>query len=588
MAVSKRKGERPLESVTDFLNDHYTIDEEFRSGGTGVVFKAHKTADPDMIVAIKFYVIPAQASFLSETTFRALILPEDEEVFATEFNFLKRTRHPGIQELISYGVLDDAKTYFGDRKEIVLPQNGKVRYLISRFIEGSRLSEWLIELVASVGGKGNRTRITARDARRQVCRVLHDIADTLAYIHDVRHYQHSDLRSDNILVHQASGRPIIIDFGYAHCFDAALRKTHTQIRYIADTMPTQLRDDIRRLVADTGSNKVSRESLRQLVFPGLDLHNFGALLNDLLAIKGVDSVLTDFDRQFIRLITRRLVTWKTAREARATDIAGQLKKLESGLRAPAHATSPDVEKHVALPTGGLNLTVTMERLLATRAFRRLQLLNQLSLVHLIYPGASQTRFEHSLAVYVTATQLIDALGRSPRFRLLFDDNGLTRLLTVALLHDINHFPFLHYFQEINDPSLKKIDILDLFCDGRETKDNPSIYEILEGEGISRAYLRSALFEDYDTISDPQLQVIKSIIDSGVDVDKLAYVRDDARFTGVPFGLGVDRDALFEHADIAQLKDEDGTHKRYSYHLCFKPAALSAVESLLLARFWNFR
>jgi uncharacterized protein len=585
MSTAKRRADE-LTSVSDFLREEYTIENEIDSGGTGIVFRGHKTADPDTVVAIKFYVVPAQSSFLMETTFRALILPEDEEVFSTEFTFLKRTRHPGVQELISYGVLEDAGRYFGSRKEIFLPENGRVRFLISRFIDGSRLSDWMAATIRDV--RTGASKLPARDARRHVCRVLFEIADTLSYIHDVRRYQHSDLRSDNVLVHQASGRPIVIDFGYAHCFDAALKKPYTQIRYIADNMPPSLREDVKKLVAKSRGNRVPREELRDLVFPGLDLHNFGVILNELIAADGIDNVLTSFDRQFVHLIARRLTTWRTAREANASEVAAQLKKLETGLRAPAHSSSPDVDQHVALPTGGLNLTSTMERLLATQAFRRLQLLNQLSLVNLIYPGASQSRFEHSLAVYVTASELVDSLSRSPRFRLLFDEHGVNRLLIAALLHDINHFSFLHYFQEISEPTLKQVDTLDLFCNGEATKDKPSIYSILADEGITPGYLKQLLFDDHDTLADGQMQVIKSIIDSGVDVDKLTYVRDDARFTGVPFGFGIDRAALFERADIVQLKEDDGPQKRYSYHLCFRPAAQSAVESLLMARFWNFR
>jgi HD superfamily phosphohydrolase len=599
MVAEKKTVRRPrkLTQVKDFLKDTYILDSELDSGGTGIVYRGHKASDATISVAVKFYVISAQASFLNETTFRALILPEDEGVFDTEFHFLKQTRHPGVQELISYGILDDARLYFGHRPGILLPDNGKVRFLISRFIDGPRLRDWVIRTVGRLDTKDIANRISDREARQAICRVIHDVAETLHYIHQERRYQHSDLRADNIIVHSASERPVVIDFGYAHCFDPALADTATQIRYMPENMPEALVKDIRELVRTTGSNVVNRDELRRLVFPGLDLHNLGKLLEDLIQIPGVSRILSSFDRDFLHLITRRLRDWRTAKESNAGEVAGQLKKMLLSLRSPGHATSPGVDKHIALPTGGLDLTPTVEKLLNTRAMRRLQLLNQLSFVNMIYPGASQTRFEHSLGVYVTATRLVDSLARSPRFRILFDEAGVTKLLLVCLLHDVNHFPFLHYFQELNDPALKQIDFLNLFCAGEATGDSPSVYELVAGEGMDPTYLRAILFGDEEALTDPQMQVIRSIIDGGVDVDKMTYVRDDARHTGVPFGQGVDYDALFEHADIARIRssdpegrrpDEEATTAPIRYHLCFGPGARSAVESLLMARFWNFR
>jgi HD superfamily phosphohydrolase len=584
--VQPRTRSAELSEVTDFLDEKYVIESEIDSGGSGIVFRGHKAHDPDLHVAIKFYVIPAQASFLAETTFKVLILPDDEEVFETEFQFLRKTRHPGVQELISFGILSDAERYFEGRSDILLPKGGRIRFLVSRFIDGSRFREWLrgsIEKVNVPNGK-----ISPREARMRLCRVLFEVADTLAYIHDVRQYQHSDLRSENILIHHDSGRPIIVDFGYAHCFDPKIQKGYTQLHHIPDSLPDALREELRKLLAKAPDNRIPREALRAVVFPGLDLYNLGQLLEEVLATPRIGTILTIFDQQFLHLIARRLTEWRTAKTSRAVEVAKQLRKLETGLGVPGQTTSPEVEKRVALPSGGLNLTGTMIELLNTRAFRRLQLLNQLSFVNQIYPGASQSRFEHSLAVYVTTSRLVASLSRSPRFRLLFDEAGVLRLLLVALLHDINHFPFLHYFQELDIPALKRVNVLDLFCNGVATSDKPSIYEILQNEGLSPEYFKAVLFEDYEDLMDPQMQVIRSIIDSGVDVDKLTYVRDDARFTGVPFGSGVDFDAIFEHADIGQFRSERTQGRRYRYHLCFKPAALSGVESLLMARFWNFR
>ena len=54
-------------------------------------------------------------------------------------------------------------------------------------------------------------------------------------------------------------------------------------------------------------------------------------------------------------------------------------------------------------------------------------------------------------------------------------------LVLALLHDINHFPFLHTFQELGAASFAEVSLLDLFCDGEATGDKPSLYQIVEEE-----------------------------------------------------------------------------------------------------------
>ena len=45
-----------------------------------------------------------------------------------------------------------------------------------------------------------------------------------------------------------------------------------------------------------------------------------------------------------------------------------------------------------------------------RLFRRLRYIRQLALTELVYPGATHTRFEHSLGVMEMATRIFDRLA----------------------------------------------------------------------------------------------------------------------------------------------------------------------------------
>ena len=82
-------------------------------------------------------------------------------------------------------------------------------------------------------------------------------------------------------------------------------------------------------------------------------------------------------------------------------------------------------------------------------FQRLRRIRQLGLTDMVYPGATHSRFEHSLGVMHIATRMFDAIVSRRRDFLEatynYDDVGLARdrriLRLAALLHDVGHAPF---------------------------------------------------------------------------------------------------------------------------------------------------
>ena len=81
----------------------------------------------------------------------------------------------------------------------------------------------------------------------------------------------------------------------------------------------------------------------------------------------------------------------------------------------------------------------------TREFQRLRRIRQLGFSDLVYPGATHSRFAHSIGVYHTARRLIDVIdrkqGQAP------DRERARVALLAALLHDIGHGPFSHAFEQ---------------------------------------------------------------------------------------------------------------------------------------------
>ena len=87
-------------------------------------------------------------------------------------------------------------------------------------------------------------------------------------------------------------------------------------------------------------------------------------------------------------------------------------------------------------------------LIDTPEFQRLRRIRQLGLSDLVYPGATHTRFAHSIGVYHIARQLIEVIRRDISSE--FDEERARVALLAALLHDIGHGPFSHVFEDLFD------------------------------------------------------------------------------------------------------------------------------------------
>ena len=88
-------------------------------------------------------------------------------------------------------------------------------------------------------------------------------------------------------------------------------------------------------------------------------------------------------------------------------------------------------------------------------FQRLRDIRQLAMAHLVYPGATHTRFEHSLGCLHLSDRIWAAIKRQvdqnncPNFAHAFradnrqEKHGLQILRLAGLLHDLGHTPFSH-------------------------------------------------------------------------------------------------------------------------------------------------
>ena len=206
----------------------------------------------------------------------------------------------------------------------------------------------------------------------------------------------------------------------------------------------------------------------------------------------------------------------------------------------------------------------------TVEFQRLRYIRQLGFTHLVYPGATHTRFDHALGVYHLTTVALDRIRENPRTAPeVFQDGHL--IPYAALLHDIGHYPFSHALEEL------------------EAEYVPTHHEEVSKQFLASPSLRDALAPLGSSAPDLLLELIsgkseiplRGLVSGALDLDKMEYLRRDAHFSGVPYGE-VDVSRLLQ--GLALLRDPESGQYEVGVH----EKAVAALESLLFAKYQMFR
>lgn len=184
-------------------------------------------------------------------------------------------------------------------------------------------------------------------------------------------------------------------------------------------------------------------------------------------------------------------------------------------------------------------------------FQRLRRVRQLGFSEYVYPGATHTRFAHSLGVFFNARRLMRNVKRYIGTN-DFNQYRSEAALTAALLHDVGHGPFSHSFEAIG----KSLDL-------KYAKHEDVSDEIIRGTevaGILEGYNEGMSKQVADIIgAKAPADVYSSVVSSQFDADRLDYMQRDRMMTGtqhseidltwlmanleldaVPFGVGEEK------------------------------------------------
>jgi HD superfamily phosphohydrolase len=217
-----------------------------------------------------------------------------------------------------------------------------------------------------------------------------------------------------------------------------------------------------------------------------------------------------------------------------------------------------------IPLGALEL-----ELIATPEFVRLQGIKQLGFVYRVWPGATHTRFEHSLGVYYLMLRALRALRARQDPRAISPEaTDLRTVLAAALLHDVGHYPFSHAIEELGYPIAPHEQV------GRRMIEDGAIAPALERHGISPERVADLIDSPRERVPPPSDALLRRLLSGPLDVDKLDYLPRDARACNVPYG-GVDVTRLL--GSIRVLETPTGAR------LGVSDKGISPLNSLLHAR-----
>ena len=224
------------------------------------------------------------------------------------------------------------------------------------------------------------------------------------------------------------------------------------------------------------------------------------------------------------------------------------------------------------------------RLVQTPEFQRLQRIKQLGFSEFVYPGATHSRFAHSIGVYHNARKLMNIIKEELRGH--FDQEKANITLLAALLHDLGHGPFSHAFEKAREGIVKKIanhDAIDkheVYTEKIIINPNGEIYSILEEYQTGTANNIGKIIR-----SDNPEDIYHAVVSSSFDADRLDYFERDRYMTGTYAGA-IDKDWLEDNLVPKKVKippEDDFAEIETFYTLAFRKKARQAAEDFLLAR-----
>ena len=253
--------------------------------------------------------------------------------------------------------------------------------------------------------------------------------------------------------------------------------------------------------------------------------------------------------------------------------------------------------HGAIDVDGDELAVINEPFV-----QRLRGIRQLGFSHLPFPGATHTRYAHSLGVMHLAGRAFDSCFRDEPFSSRARHRAYRHVVRLAALcHDLGHPPFSHAAEfampPLRDLGIRAYDTARIAPRLLEqaTHEDYTVAILTQSGVASRiadhfpfspthvaALVSPEVGVRYDFFVDQGVNLrplFSQLVSSDLDVDRLDYLRRDAYYTGTRYGE-VDDTWLVSH--LTRHVEDDG-----QVCLALDRRALYAFDDFMMARFHMF-
>jgi HD superfamily phosphohydrolase/tRNA A-37 threonylcarbamoyl transferase component Bud32 len=492
------------------------------------------------------------------------ILKDGVKRFIQEIRILSLLNHKNIVKVYTGG-----KALWNEKKNKWFISEGfnneekktsEILYYIMDFIEGYDVSSIFPELRKEISNILEFEKFPINERVISLENMISQVSKAIHYYHS-KNITHKDIKPDNIRFSKEDSTFIIVDFGFAHHI--------TSPQDQSSIIRTEYFDVFSIDAEDYKSNDLAQFSLMLLKILPSFRNEYG---ND--RFEGIMSILERAKHQnlkkryknaleFYNSIKQYFIAfpeWKFQPQLNQYLCSNRFGKFSSQLRIPVW--------------GSILLTKEVRDIIDTPDFQRLRGVRQLGPTIFVFPGANGTRFEHSLGTYFLSLKYLEKImGLSAFGELCESKNETIKLILLSsLLHDIGHYPYSHWIEEIDDfPNKIKFPKHEVRAKEIICKENGIIRKLIEEQWEVSPEAVSSIIAGKG-VDNKQL-LANSFIDSAIDVDKVDYLVRDSLHCGVNYGKGIDVERLLNSLCI-----NPNTKK-----ICLTEKGVSCLLSIITCR-----